>query len=182
MRVPALTRLPRAPLGLIVAVGPAGVIGRDGGLPWRSPEDLAHFKATTSGHAVIMGRRTVDSLPGPLPGRRIVAVTADRSWQPPANIRVTITHTIDAAIDAAREADGAPIVAGGAIVYASALRHVTDLWWTEIDASVATGHAGTGDVTMPSVPWDDFELLEERHLAPGVTARHHRRRRWSVAS
>ena len=73
-------------LGLVWAQARGGVIGKDGGMPWHVPEDLAHFKAVTSGHPVIMGRRTWESFPArfrPLPGRRNIVVTASPSWAEP---------------------------------------------------------------------------------------------------
>ena len=68
-------------LVLIAAVARNGVIGREGRLPWRLPDDLAHFKRTTLGHPVIMGRRTWESLAGPLPGRRNLVVTRTRGYR-----------------------------------------------------------------------------------------------------
>lgn len=66
---------------LVLARADNGVIGRDGDLPWRLPADLRHFKAITAGHPMIMGRRTFDSLPGLLPGRRHIVLTRDRGWR-----------------------------------------------------------------------------------------------------
>lgn len=65
---------------LVVARAENGVIGKDGGLPWHLPADLRHFKRVTMGSAMIMGRRTFDSLPGLLPGRRHIVVTRDPAW------------------------------------------------------------------------------------------------------
>ena len=73
----------RVKVALVAAVARGGVIGRDGGLPWRLPEDLAHFREVTMGHPVVMGRRTWESLPErfrPLPGRRNVVVTRSSDW------------------------------------------------------------------------------------------------------
>ena len=70
-------------VALVAAVACGGVIGRDGGLPWRLPEDLAHFRKVTMGHPMVMGRRTWESLPvgfRPLPGRRNLVVTRNPSW------------------------------------------------------------------------------------------------------
>ncbi|WP_431232669.1 dihydrofolate reductase [Mycolicibacterium psychrotolerans] len=70
-------------IGLIWAQSTSGVIGRDGGIPWRLPEDLARFKELTMGHTVVMGRRTWDSLPGsvrPLPGRKNVVLTRQADY------------------------------------------------------------------------------------------------------
>src|SRR5437762_10467604 len=68
---------------LVAAVAANGVIGRDGHLPWRLPEDLKHFKRLTLGHPVIMGRRTWESLKGPLPGRDNIVVTSQRGYDAP---------------------------------------------------------------------------------------------------
>ena len=74
----------RVTVALVAAVARGGVIGRDGAIPWHLPEDVAHFKELTTGHAVVMGRRTWDSLPDrfrPLPGRRNVVVTRNPEWR-----------------------------------------------------------------------------------------------------
>ena len=68
-------------LGMIWAQDVTGVLGADGGMLWRVPADFAHFKATTMGCGLVMGRTTWDSLGGPLPGRRNVVLTRDRSWR-----------------------------------------------------------------------------------------------------
>jgi dihydrofolate reductase len=65
---------------LVVARADNGIIGKDGKLPWHLPEDLRHFKAVTSGTPMIMGRRTFESLPGLLPGRRHIVLTRDSNW------------------------------------------------------------------------------------------------------
>ena len=67
-------------IALVVARAANGVIGRDGRLPWHLPEDLRHFKAVTLGAPMIMGRKTFDSLPGLLPGRRHIVLTRDSAW------------------------------------------------------------------------------------------------------
>jgi dihydrofolate reductase len=68
---------------IVVARATNGAIGRGGGLPWRLPADLRHFKAVTTGTAMVMGRRTFDSLPGLLPGRRHIVLTRDPEWTAP---------------------------------------------------------------------------------------------------
>ena len=71
-------------IALIYARAANGVIGRDGTMPWHLPEDLAHFRALTQGHPVVMGRKTWDSLPErfrPLPGRRNIVLTRQTQWQ-----------------------------------------------------------------------------------------------------
>ena len=76
-----LDRRPR--ITLLVARARNGVIGRDNALPWHLPEDLRHFKATTMGHPIVMGRRTYESIGRPLPGRRTIVVTRDPTWAQP---------------------------------------------------------------------------------------------------
>ena len=71
----------RPPITLVVARAQNGVIGRDGKLPWHLPADLKRFKALTMGSAMVMGRKTFDSLPGLLPGRRHIVLTRDRDWR-----------------------------------------------------------------------------------------------------
>ena len=74
-------------LGMIWAQDVTGVLGADGGMLWRVPADFAHFKATTMGCGLVMGRTTWDSLGGPLPGRRNVVLTRDRSWRAEGAVR-----------------------------------------------------------------------------------------------
>ena len=76
-------RTPRSSITLVAAVARNGVIGSDGGLPWRLPADLRHFKELTLGHPMIMGRKTFDSIGRALPGRRTIVVTRDRGWSAP---------------------------------------------------------------------------------------------------
>jgi dihydrofolate reductase len=71
----------RPPITLVVARAQNGVIGREGKLPWHIPADLKRFKALTMGSVMVMGRKTFDSLPGLLPGRRHIVLTRDRSWK-----------------------------------------------------------------------------------------------------
>ena len=71
----------RPPITLVVARAQNGVIGRDGTLPWHLPADLRRFKALTMGSVMVMGRKTFESLPGLLPGRRHVVITRDPSWK-----------------------------------------------------------------------------------------------------
>lgn len=108
-------------LHLIYARAANGVIGRDNSMPWHLPEDLAHFKALTQGHPVIMGRKTWDSLPArfrPLPGRTNIVVTRNADWQADGVLRA---DSLEAAI-ALAQAHGEQVwVMGGAQIYAQAL-------------------------------------------------------------
>lgn len=118
-----------------------GAIGRDGDMPWHLPEDLAHFKRTTLGAPVIMGRRTWESLPErfrPLPGRENIVVTRDPDHDS-AREGATVAHSLEAAIEAAAAADPAPDpawVMGGGQLYQAAMPLADELMVTRIDLEV----------------------------------------------
>lgn len=115
---------------LILARADNGVIGRDGDLPWRLPADLKHFKALTLGHPMVMGRRTFDSLPGLLPGRRHIVLTRDRDW---CGEGAEVAHDVAGAVALA----GAPqvMVIGGAEIYRLFLPHADRIELTEVHVS-----------------------------------------------
>lgn len=117
-----------APLALVVAIGDGGVIGKDGGLAWRIPEDMRHFKEVTMGHAVIMGRKTHASIGRPLPGRRniVVSRTAD------AFDGCELARSLEDAIALARTTDDEPRIIGGALIYEEALPVATRVFLTEV--------------------------------------------------
>ena len=120
-------------LHLIFARAANGVIGNKGTLPWHLPEDMAHFKRTTMGCAVIMGRKTWDSLPSkfrPLPGRLNVVVTRQNNWHADGAVRADSLAHAAALCPADRDA----WVIGGAEIYAQALLLATTAVVTEIDA------------------------------------------------
>jgi dihydrofolate reductase len=102
----------RPPITLVVARARNGVIGRDGKLPWHLPADLRRFKALTMGSVMVMGRKTFDSLPGLLPGRRHIVLTRDPSWQAEgAEVALELEEAL-------RLANGEPIsVIGGADIF-----------------------------------------------------------------
>ena len=145
-------RRPR--VSIIVAVGANGVIGTDGQLPWRLPEDLKRFRALTMGHAMVMGRKTFDSIGRPLPGRRSIVV----SRQSALHIEgATVTPSLDAAIAAAGD-DPEIFVIGGGEIYAASLPLADRLLVTEVDASPA------GDTHFPTIDATAWrEVSRERH-------------------
>ncbi|MBX3264491.1 MAG: dihydrofolate reductase [Labilithrix sp.] len=122
----------RPRLALVVAIADGGVIGKDGGLPWRIPEDLQHFKATTMGHAVIMGRKTHASIGRPLAGRRniVVSRTAD------AFDGCELARSLEEAVALARTTDEEPRIIGGARLYEEALPLATRVFLTEVHRAV----------------------------------------------
>ena len=122
-----------APLALVVAVARNGVIGRDNALPWHVPEDLKHFKNVTLNHAVIMGRKTFDSIGKVLPGRRFVIVTRQPGLTIPD---AEVASSLEEAIAIARKTDDEPRIIGGAEIYKAALPFVTKIFLTEVHRDV----------------------------------------------
>lgn len=150
-----------ARLTLIAAVAKNGVIGDGNALPWHLPEDLRHFKALTTGHAVIMGRKTWDSLPKrfrPLPDRLNIVMTRDPSY---AAEGATVVHSMVEALAAA--ADHNAFVIGGAELYAHALPLADRLELTELAREFP------GDAFFPEVdPADWLETARTtQHAAAG---------------
>ncbi|KPK54346.1 MAG: hypothetical protein AMJ63_03395 [Myxococcales bacterium SG8_38_1] len=150
-----------APLAMIVAVARNAVIGKAGDLPWHIPEDLKHFKKTTSGHAIIMGRKTHESIGRALPKRRNIVVT--RSG---ATFEGCETATsLDEAIALARATDPCPFVIGGASLYLEALPLATELHLTTLDEDVE------GDTHFPTELPDFVEVESRKGETAGVTFR-----------
>jgi dihydrofolate reductase len=131
-------------VGLIWAQTPDGVIGAGNTIPWRVPEDVAHFKATTLGHTVVMGRKTWESLPPrfrPFSGRRNIVVTRDPRWAAEGTERA---GSIAGALERVTPSSTAWVIGGGEI-YRAALEHATMLSVTEVDTTVE------GDAYAPTV-------------------------------
>ena len=139
---------------LILARADNGVIGRDGGLPWRLPADLRRFKALTMGKPMIMGRKTFDSFPAPLPGRRHIVLTRDRGWSAEG---AEVVHSVAAAL--ALAGDEAMVI-GGAEVFALFLDRADRVELTEVHMDA------DGDVGVPAFAgWR--EVAREDHAAEG---------------
>ncbi len=150
-------------LGLIYARARNGVIGKDNAMPWHLPEDLAHFKRTTLGAPVIMGRKTWDALPAkfrPLPGRRNIVVTRQPAWQAQGAERAA---SLEDAVELCSDAPRA-WVTGGAEIYRLALPLADTVVVTEIDADFE------GDTHAPVLGADWIELARERHVGTGGLA------------
>jgi dihydrofolate reductase len=135
----------RPAVSLIAAVARNGAIGRDNQLLWHDSADQRHFRATTQGHPVLMGRRTWDSLPPrfrPLPGRRNIVLSRGHTPCPGAELAGSLDAALALVADAPRV-----FVIGGAELYALALPLADELVLTEIDADF-----GDADTFFP--PWD----------------------------
>jgi dihydrofolate reductase len=133
-----------------------GVIGRDGGLPWRLPADLRRFKALTMGKPMVMGRRTFDSFPQPLPGRRHIVLTRDPDWRAEGAERA---GSVEEALALAGEVDEIAVI-GGAEVFALFLPLAVRVELTEVRSDVE------GNTVMPA--FDGWrEAAREEHPAVG---------------
>lgn len=151
----------RPEIFLVVAVAGAwqegGVIGVDGALPWHIPADLRRFKAQTMGKPMVMGRKTFESLPGLLPGRRHIVLTRSRDWHEDG---AEVVHSVEEAVHCAN----APHVAvvGGAEIYRLFLPLAQRIEWTRVHAEPE------GDTRFPPLdPADWHETAQESHAADG---------------
>jgi dihydrofolate reductase len=129
-----------------------GVIGRDGRLPWHIPADLKRFKAMTMGTPMVMGRKTFESFPSPLPGRRHIVLTRDRGWSAPD------AEVVHSAAEALASAGDQVAVIGGAEIFALLLDRADRIELTEVHVSP------TGDAVVPAFAgWR--EVAREDHAA-----------------
>lgn len=136
---------------MVAAVADNGVIGADGDIPWRIPDDFAHFKRTTLGQILVMGRATFESIGRPLPGRTTVVLTRDASWSADG---VLVAPSLSAGLALAEDLPGDVVIAGGALVYDEAL-HVADeqvLTWVH--------QTPVGDTFYPD--FDPADWVEQR--------------------
>jgi len=137
-------------LSIIAAMARNGVIGKDNHLPWRLPADLQHFKRITMGKPMIMGRKTWESLPGLLPGRRHIVVTRNPKYLAPG---AEVVHSLEQAIEQADDVDEVMLV-GGANLYAQAIGLASSMYLTEIDAELE------GDAWFP-----EFNIAQWKEMA-----------------
>lgn len=147
-------------LSLIAAVARNNVIGSEGRLPWRLPDDLAHFKAITLGKPLIMGRRTFESIGRPLPGRQTIVLTRQAHWTASG---CTVASTAETALQAAGSAPEV-MVMGGAEIYRLFLPQAHRFYLTEVGAEVE------GDTRFPD--WNRNEWQERSREFHPADARH----------
>ncbi len=143
-------------LSLIAAVSKNNVLGKDNQLIWHLPADLRHFKNITSGHTIIMGRKTFDSIGKPLPNRRNIVVTRQRDFQPEG---CEVFNNLQRAIDACIGEEEAFIV-GGAEIYKQSMDAADKIYLTRIDKLFE------GDAFFPEFSLSEWRLSKyERHHA-----------------
>jgi dihydrofolate reductase len=155
------------PLALVVAMAPNQGIGLRGTLPWHVAEDLKRFKALTMGHAIVMGRKTHESIGRPLPGRRNVVVSRQLTRADGCEVVSSLSAALDLMVD-----DPMPFIIGGAQLYAEALPKVTHLFLTELSAEAATTAGKPLEVDTFFPAFDRGAFDEVRRVAgatPGVT-------------
>lgn len=147
---------------LVLARAANGVIGRDGGMPWHIPADLRHFKQITKGRPMIMGRKTFDSLPGLLDGRRHIVLTRDADWEEDG---AEVVHSVEEAL---KVANGPHVcVIGGAEIYALFLPLADRIELTEIATTPE------GDTSIPALDKADWqEVARDSHAAEGNVPAH----------
>jgi len=145
-------------VSIIVARAENGVIGRDGTLPWRLSADLRRFKRLTMGHAIVMGRKTWESIGHPLPGRRMVVVSRQADYKADG---VQVVASLDEALQVARGAgDKEVFVIGGAEIYRQALPIAQRIYLTRVGGQVE------GDTYFPELDTGDWSQIEsEQHEA-----------------
>ncbi len=155
----------------MAAVARNGVIGRDGALPWHLPEDMRRFRATTMGQALVMGRRTYESIGRPLPGRTTVVVTRQRPWPPDGELPdgVLVAGSVPEALAQAAATGRDVFVQGGSRIYAEALpvADILDITW--VDATP------DGDARFPEVDWSQWQQVFREEFAGGVWSTYRRR-------
>jgi len=141
---------------LIVAKASNNIIGNNNELIWHLPNDLKHFKNTTTNHPIIMGRKTYESLGRPLPNRTNIVVTRDLNF---TDDKVVITHSLEQAINEAQAINYDIFIIGGGNIYKQAMDLVDELYITEVH------HEFDGDTYFPEIDEDEFEeIFREHHL------------------
>jgi dihydrofolate reductase len=148
-------------LTIIVAASTNNIIGKDNKLIWHLPDDLKRFKKLTSGHNIIMGRKTFDSFPGLLPRRKHIIIT--RSKENNSSKMVVYVNSIEEAIEASKE-DSNPFVIGGGEIYKMAMDYCNKIEITRINSHF------DGDTSFPVIDsnkwvkkFDEFHDVDENH-------------------
>jgi dihydrofolate reductase len=149
-------------IALIAAAAENGVIGRDNQLPWHLPDEFRHFKQTTEGHHVIMGRRTWESRGKPLPKRVNIVVTSQTDYQAPGAI--VVSSLAEALLEAEEAGEAEAFVIGGTRLYADALAIADRLYLTRVHACFE------GDAVFPSFEESQWREVDRREHA--VDERH----------
>jgi len=143
-------------LSIIVAVAENNVIGKDNDLIWKLPRDMKHFKETTTGHYIIMGRKTYESNGRPLPNRINVIITRDKNFKAEGCV---VVHSLKDAIEEAKN-DSEAFIIGGGVIYELAMPFADRIYLTIIH------HKFEGDTYFPEINMDEWIEVEKRDFEP----------------
>jgi dihydrofolate reductase len=145
-------------LSLIGAMGKNNELGKDNELLFSLPKDMKHFKEITTGHTVLMGRKTFESIGRPLPNRRNIVITRDASYSADG---IEVVHSLDEALEEFKTTDQEIFVIGGGEMYMQALPFADKLYLTFVETSVENA-----DTFFPEIAFDEWqEVSKERHEA-----------------
>lgn len=147
----------KTPIALILAVAQNGIIGKGNGLPWHIPAEMKYFMRTTLGKPVIMGRKTFETMPGPLPRRTNIIITRDKTYR---RDDIIVVHSLEEALrcaDAIAQRDGvdAIMVAGGAEIYRLAMPVADLLYFTRVNIDAE------GDASFDDIDWSQWRLEKQ---------------------
>ena len=141
-------------ISLIAAASENNVIGKEGELPWDLPNDLKFFRSTTSGHPVIMGRKTFESIGHPLPKRRNIVITRGTAYEAEG---AEIVHSIDDALSLFADDDEEVFIIGGGEVYQQALPLADRVYLTRVHTVIE------GDAFFPELDDEGWEEVSSEH-------------------
>ncbi|MEC7263474.1 MAG: dihydrofolate reductase [Bacteroidota bacterium] len=139
---------------VIAAAAENNALGKDNDLVWHLPDDFKRFKALTSGHKIIMGRKTLESFPKPLPNREHIAITRNEDYEP--KFPCTLVHSLAKAIDLVQDGETAFIIGGGEI-YRQSMDKATDIELTRVHATFEA------DAFFPEIDEKEWKLVNEEH-------------------
>jgi len=142
-------------LSIIVAVSENNVIGIDNQLPWHLPADLKYFKNLTSGHPIIMGRKTFESIGRPLPNRENIVITRDAAFH---HEGIVIKHSIEEAIQYCRTKDDEIFIIGGDTIYQQTISWVNRIYYTRVHVSLEHGTA-----FFPVLNMEEWKLVQSEY-------------------
>ena len=136
---------------IIAAAGENNELGKNNDLVWHLPDDFKRFKALTTGHFIIMGRKTFESFPKPLPNRTHVVITRNSNYQKDGAV---VVHSMEAALKKAKE-DSQPFIIGGGEIYSMGLEVADKIELTRVHGTF------DADTYFPDIPMKDWELTKE---------------------
>ena len=162
-------------LSAIVAASEDNAIGKDNDLLWRLPDDMKFFKTTTSGHPVIMGRKTLESFKRPLPNRENIVITRNRDYAPEG---VHVTHELTEAINLAESfKPKEAFILGGGEIYNMALDHCDRVYLTRVHERFPQAEAHFPEMNPDKwdLVWEEHHEVDERHAYPFTFKRYDRK-------